>query len=140
MHGKRGAARHTMRAPLVAPRRSRSAVRWHVYLVRTRDGALYTGIALDVAARLAAHAAGTGAKALRGRGPLQLAFTAPAGARGKAQRLEARIKRLAKTDKERLVADEAFAAAVWRARTARPTPATCAPREGRATRRTQVRP
>jgi putative endonuclease len=78
--------------------------RWSLYLVRTRDGALYTGIALDVTARLAAHVAGDGAKALRGRGPLQLAFTALVGARGAALRLEARIKRLPKTAKERLVA------------------------------------
>lgn len=71
--------------------------------MRTRDGALYTGIALDVNARFAAHAAGDGAKALRGRGPLQLAFHRPVGARGAALRLEARIKRLPKTAKERLV-------------------------------------
>lgn len=73
--------------------------------MRTRDDALYTGIALDVAARLAMHAAGHGAKALRGRGPLQLAFQVPVGGRGPAQRLEARIKRLPKLLKERLVVD-----------------------------------
>lgn len=87
---------------------------WAVYLVRTRAGTLYTGIALDVAARLALHAAGKGAKALRGRGPLQLAFSAPVGRRGTALRLEARIKRLGKRDKERLVADAAFATALLR--------------------------
>lgn len=83
----------------------RAPRRWSVYLVRTREGSLYTGIALDVTARLAAHAAGTGAKALRGRSPLQLAFAVVVGTRGAAQRLEARIKRLAKAEKERLVAD-----------------------------------
>lgn len=84
-----------------APRRRE---RWSLYVVRTRDGALYTGIALDVAARVARHAAGQGAKALRGRGPLHLAFAAVVGARGAALRLEARVKRLPKAAKERLVA------------------------------------
>lgn len=77
---------------------------WWLYVVRMRDGALYTGIALDVAARLAQHAAGDGAKALRGRGPLQLAFARRVGQQGAALRLEARVKRLAKPQKEHLVA------------------------------------
>ncbi|MBL8755159.1 MAG: GIY-YIG nuclease family protein [Planctomycetes bacterium] len=77
--------------------------RWSIYLVRTADGALYTGIALDVAARFAAHADGRGAKALRGRGPLTLAFARVVGPHGASLRLEARVKRLAKADKERLV-------------------------------------
>ncbi len=75
---------------------------WWLYLVRTRTGSLYTGIALDVQARFAAHAAGAGAKALRGRGPLQLVFSTRVGARGAALRLEARVKRLPKAAKELL--------------------------------------
>lgn len=78
--------------------------RWHVYLVRTAAGALYCGIARDVAARLRQHQDGGGAKALRGRGPLALAFTAPVGGLGSALRVEARIKRLPKAQKERIVA------------------------------------
>jgi putative endonuclease len=37
---------------------------WHPYLIRTRDGSLYTGIAADVARRFAEHQAedGTGAR------------------------------------------------------------------------------
>jgi predicted GIY-YIG superfamily endonuclease len=46
---------------------------------------------------------------------MRLVFTAAAGARGPAQRLEARIKKLAKAGKERLVADSEFAAHVIRA-------------------------
>ncbi len=76
---------------------------WSVYLVRRVDGALYCGIALDVAARLAQHEAGRGAKALRGRGPLLLAFVRRLGPRSLAMRAEAAIKRLPKARKERLV-------------------------------------
>ncbi len=85
------------------------ARRWSVYLVRRADGALYAGIAIDVAERFLAHAAGRGAKALRGRGPLQLVWQRRIGDRGLAQRVEYRLKRLGKVDKERLVAQAAFA-------------------------------
>ena len=79
--------------------------RWHVYLVRTAAGALYCGIARDVDARLAQHRDGSGAKALRGRGPLAAAFTAPVGGLGRALRVEARIKRLPKAQKEGIARD-----------------------------------
>jgi putative endonuclease len=80
-----------------------------VYLVRCADGALYTGIATDVPRRLDEHqgAAGRGARALRGRGPLSLVLQHRVGARGLAQRVEASIKRLPKADKEALVAEPA---------------------------------
>jgi putative endonuclease len=81
----------------------RRAPLWSVYLVRTADGALYTGIAVDVAQRVARHRAGLGAKALRGRGSLELVFATRVGDRGRALRLEARWKRLRKAEKERLV-------------------------------------
>ena len=42
-------------------------------------------------------------KALRGKGPLSLLITAPVGNRSMAQRVEARIKRLPKSQKETLV-------------------------------------
>jgi len=77
---------------------------WSVYLVRRADGALYTGVALDVRKRLEEHRAGRGAKALRGRAPLALVVHSRVGERGLAQRVESRIKLLSKASKERLVA------------------------------------
>lgn len=85
-------------------RRSGHAATWWLYLVRMPNGALYTGIALNVAERFAAHCAGRGAKALRGRGPLVLARRSRVGARALALRVEHRVKRLPKAYKERLVA------------------------------------
>ena len=76
---------------------------WHVYLIRCADGSLYTGITTDVERRLAEHRAGKGAKYLRGRGPLELAYSRPIGDRAAASREEARIKRLSKAAKETLV-------------------------------------
>ena len=61
-------------------------------------------MAFLVERRLAEHRAGKGAKYLRGRGPLELAYSRPIGDRAAASREEARIKRLSKTTKEALIA------------------------------------
>ncbi|MGM0636826.1 MAG: phosphoglycolate phosphatase [Pseudomonadota bacterium] len=72
---------------------------WHLYLLETAGGALYTGITTDVERRLTEHAAGRGAKALRGKGPLRLRHRESVGTQGEALRLEAEIKRLSATRK-----------------------------------------
>ena len=72
--------------------------------MRTEDGRLYTGIATDVDRRLAEHRRGRGARSLRGRGPLEIAYRCEIGDRATALRAEHRVKRLTKTEKERLVA------------------------------------
>lgn len=78
---------------------------WHVYVLRTAGRSLYTGIALDVERRLSEHDAGSGAKCLRGRGPLELVYRCALGPRGLALRAEHALKRLPRADKERLVAE-----------------------------------
>ena len=45
---------------------------WFVYLIECRGGSIYTGIAVDVAARYAAHAAGKGARYTRAHPPERL--------------------------------------------------------------------
>jgi putative endonuclease len=78
---------------------------YSVYMLRCADGSLYTGIATDVARRLQEHESGPrGAKYLRGRGPLELAFEYAVGDRGSASKIEYHLKSLAKFDKEDLVA------------------------------------
>jgi len=78
---------------------------WFVYIVRCADDTLYTGITTDVERRFCEHAAQGRlcAKYLRGRAPLELVFSQPADDRAAASRLEAALKKLAKTDKERLI-------------------------------------
>jgi len=80
---------------------------WHIYLVRSADGRLYTGISTDVPRRFAEHSAasGRGARALRGKGPLQLVYHDRVGDRAVALRLEHRLKRLPKAGKESIVAE-----------------------------------
>ncbi|NQT72473.1 MAG: GIY-YIG nuclease family protein [Chloroflexi bacterium] len=78
---------------------------WHLYLIRCRDGSLYTGIATDVTRRFAEHQGkgDAGAKYLRGRGPLTLVFQKKLGSRSLALRVESRVKKLSKARKEKLV-------------------------------------
>jgi putative endonuclease len=78
-----------------------------LYLLECRDGSLYTGIARDVDARLREHGDGArGAKYLKGRAPLIVVFRRAVGDRGRAQRLEHRVKKLRRAEKLRLIAGE----------------------------------
>ena len=84
---------------------------WFVYVVRCADDTLYCGIARDVAARLAEHEAGKGAKYTRGRGPLTLLLARGCRAKGTALRLEYAIKQLPRAEKQRLDAKRVAALA-----------------------------
>ena len=64
-----------------------------VYVLRNDAGTTYTGIAKDVATRLAAHNDGSGAKFTRGRGPWAVIHTERPLPRGDALRRERAIKR-----------------------------------------------
>ena len=80
---------------------------WFVYILRTSAGALYTGITTDVERRLSEHAGTrTGARSLRGKGPLQLVWHLAVPDRSSASRLEAWLKRQPKAAKERIVRGE----------------------------------
>ena len=74
-----------------------------VYVVRCRDGSLYTGIARDPTERLAAHNAGRGARYTRSRRPVRLVYGEPARDRSSALRREHTIKRLPREAKLRLI-------------------------------------
>ena len=76
---------------------------WYLYLVRTRQGSLYTGIATDVTRRMSEHEADRGAKYLRSRGPLELAYQTKIGDRSLALRAERCMKKLKKTQKEEII-------------------------------------
>ncbi|MGK3143154.1 GIY-YIG nuclease family protein [Pantoea sp. C2G6] len=80
--------------------------RWQLYMVRTAKGSLYTGITTDVARRVEQHQCGRGARALRGKGPLDLVFHCEAGDRATASRLEYQVKQLTRQQKLLLVANQ----------------------------------
>jgi putative endonuclease len=66
---------------------------YYVYVLLNGAGIAYTGIAKDVAARLASHNGGTGARFTRGRGPWQVVHVEGPLPHGDALRRELAIKR-----------------------------------------------
>jgi putative endonuclease len=78
---------------------------WSLYLVRCKNGSLYTGITTDVERRFLEHQANDKktAKYLRGKGPLQLAFAEQVGNRSEASIAEAKVKKLSKIYKDKLI-------------------------------------
>jgi len=78
---------------------------WWVYMIRCADGTFYTGISTDVARRFEEHASGSpkSAKYVRGRAPLELIYSKEVGTQSEATIEERRIKRLAKSQKVKLL-------------------------------------
>jgi putative endonuclease len=81
------------------------APRWYVYIVRASDGTMYTGVTTDVERRLAEHRGngGRGARYLRGREPLEIVYRRRLGDRGLALRVEWRLKRRPRAEKQSIV-------------------------------------
>jgi putative endonuclease len=65
-----------------------------VYLLRCRDGSLYTGWTVDLERRLARHRSGVASRYTASRLPVELALAIPMPNRTAARKMEARIKRL----------------------------------------------
>ena len=88
----------------MAPRAGVVATNWTVYLVRCRDGSLYTGITTDLDRRLSAHNAGTASRYTRSRLPVKLVHEETGFTHSTALKREAAIKRLARSKKLALLA------------------------------------
>jgi len=77
---------------------------WWVYMLRCADDSLYTGVTTDVLRRWQEHNQGPkGARYTRSRRPVVLVLCVPVPDRAGACRLEARLKRLSRARKERLI-------------------------------------
>lgn len=70
-----------------------------VYMLRCKDGSLYTGWTNDLEHRLAMHNSGRGAKYTRGRGPLELVYSEELPDKEAALRRECAIKKLRREQK-----------------------------------------
>ncbi len=76
---------------------------WHIYIAKCADGTLYTGITTDIERRMREHNSDTvGAKYTRARRPLTLVYTEDCETRSEASKREACIKKLSRSEKERL--------------------------------------
>ena len=76
---------------------------WTVYMLRCRDGSLYTGITNDLPKRLVRHGAGTASAYTRARRPVRLVFQERQPDRSAALRREAALRRLSRVQKLALV-------------------------------------
>lgn len=72
---------------------------WFVYLLECADGSYYAGISTDVAARLAAHQAGKGARYTRAHMPLRVLASRAYPDRSSASRAEWQLKQLPRARK-----------------------------------------
>jgi len=77
-----------------ARRLSRELADWSLYIVRCRDGSLYTGVAKDIEARVETHNAGRGAAYTRSRRPVELIYSEEGFTRSEALMREAEVKSL----------------------------------------------
>lgn len=75
----------------------------YTYMLRCRDGSLYTGWTTDLEKRVAVHNSGKGGKYTRSRLPVELAYYEIFDTKEEAMRREAEIKKLSKAAKEKLV-------------------------------------
>jgi putative endonuclease len=79
------------------------ADRWWAYFVSCADGSLYAGATNDLEGRVLAHNEGRGARYTRSRRPVVLAWSQAVRGRSRALSLEAKLKRLSRDEKLRLV-------------------------------------
>jgi putative endonuclease len=83
-----------------------TAKNWWVYMIRTKDGQLYTGITTDIQRRWQEHSSGKGgARYFRTRKPESLCLIEQYSDRSSASKREAEIKKMPKLVKEALVAN-----------------------------------
>ena len=78
---------------------------WYVYIIQCKDGTYYTGITTNVERRLKEHNSGKGAKYTRSRTPVELEECKEFKNRSEASKEEARIKKLTRIKKEKLIGE-----------------------------------
>ncbi len=76
---------------------------WCVYMIKTSDNLIYTGITTDIAKRWKAHLNKKGAKFFYSRQPKKLIWLIEVDGRSGASKIESKIKRLARKEKLELL-------------------------------------
>lgn len=75
----------------------------YTYILKCRDGSLYTGWTTDLERRLKAHNDGKGAKYTKSRRPVVLAYYETFDTKEEAMKRECAIKRLRRNEKLKLL-------------------------------------
>ena len=74
-----------------------------IYMLRCKDGSLYTGWTNHLTKRVANHNAGRGAKYTKAHLPVELAYYETFETKEEAMKRECAIKKLSRPQKERLI-------------------------------------
>lgn len=77
---------------------------WFVYIIRCKDGSLYTGCTNHILRRWHQHNSGKGAKYLRAYPPVAMVYIEECVDRSEASQREYQIKQYSKQEKEELIA------------------------------------
>ena len=80
---------------------------YFVYILKCKDGSLYTGITTDLARRLAQHVSGKGAKYTRGKKVGKIVYSERKKNRSTASKREAEIKSWTRAEKLVLIKTQA---------------------------------
>lgn len=75
----------------------------YVYMLKCKDGTLYTGWTCNLEKRLIAHNSGKGAKYTRSRTPVELVYFKECLTKQEAMSCEAKIKSLPRKEKIKLI-------------------------------------
>ncbi|WP_019214958.1 GIY-YIG nuclease family protein [Fenollaria massiliensis] len=80
---------------------------YYIYMLRCKDGSIYTGYTDNIYKRIKKHRSGKGAKYTRGRGPFELVHYESFLTKEEAMQREAAIKKLNKEAKLKLIEENA---------------------------------
>jgi putative endonuclease len=84
-----------------------STATWSLYIIEASDASLYTGITTDVERRFDEHLnCHKGAKYFNGRSPVRIVYREEGHDRSSASRREAEIKKLSRSEKQRLISSQ----------------------------------
>ena len=84
-----------------------STATWSLYIIEASDASLYTGITTDVERRFDEHLnCQKGAKYFNGRNPVRIVYREEGHDRSSASRREAEIKKLSRSEKQRLISGQ----------------------------------
>lgn len=75
---------------------------YFVYLLKCKDGSIYTGISTDIERRFKEHCRGTASKYTKAKGALKIIYTEKCGSRSKALKRECEIKKYKRSEKIKL--------------------------------------
>ena len=88
-----------------AKKRKKKTAAWLLYVLKCRDGTLYTGITTDLPRRVQQHNDGRASRYTRSRIPVKLLFSEPCRGHSQALKKEYAMKRLSRKEKKAYIRD-----------------------------------